>query len=123
MSADGSTGRGHAHETAGRRESACGPDAFWGPSVHWNTYLNSYVILLNRACCSGWTQEGIYISEITNLENPSTLSAPHKILSTPYWYPQVIGVDKGAQETDKLAGRVARLYVHGESHWELVFQK
>ena len=23
-------------------------DALWGPSVHWNTYLNAYVTLLNR---------------------------------------------------------------------------
>lgn len=24
-------------------------DAFWGPSIHWNTHLGTYVILLNRA--------------------------------------------------------------------------
>ena len=30
-------------------------DAFWGPSVHWNSYLGTYVILMNRACCArGW---------------------------------------------------------------------
>ena len=23
-------------------------DAYWGPAVHWNTYLNQYVMLLNR---------------------------------------------------------------------------
>ena len=26
-------------------------DSFWGPSIHWNTYLRKYVMLLNRACC------------------------------------------------------------------------
>jgi hypothetical protein len=24
-------------------------DAFWGPSVHWNTHLQQYVMLLNKA--------------------------------------------------------------------------
>ncbi|HYP09508.1 MAG TPA: hypothetical protein VER03_25005, partial [Bryobacteraceae bacterium] len=32
-----------------QREDA---DAFWGPSVHWNTHLNTFVALLNRSCCS-----------------------------------------------------------------------
>src|SRR2546423_7534504 len=33
-------------------------DALWGPSVHWNTYLQSYVVLLNHVCCApGWPQE------------------------------------------------------------------
>lgn len=39
------------------------------------------------------------------------------------WYPQVIGTDPGGRETDKLAGRVARLFVHGKSAWEIVFAK
>jgi len=37
------------------------------------------------------------------------------------WYPQVIGLDPSRRETDKLAGRKARLFVRGESRWELRF--
>lgn len=35
------------------------------------------------------------------------------------WYPQVIGTAKG--ETDKLAGRKARLFLGGLSNLEIVF--
>ena len=37
-------------------------DAFWGASVHWNTHLNQYVMLLNRAIDKDWKQEGVYVS-------------------------------------------------------------
>jgi hypothetical protein len=39
------------------------------------------------------------------------------------WYPQVMGVDKARRETDKLAGRAARLFVRGQSRWEIEFLK
>lgn len=97
-------------------------DAFWGPSVHWNTYLGKFVMLLNRSCCSpGWPQEGVYVSFNSALANPGGWSAPVKILDGVWWYPQVLG--REAYGTDKLAGRVARLYVYGISQWEIVFQK
>jgi hypothetical protein len=110
-----------------------GADAFWGASVHWNTHLNQYVMLLNRAIDKDWKQEGVYLSFNAQLENPIGWSKPTKILdrekivSVPEmghgWYPQVIGADTGGRETDKLAGRVARLFVHGKSVWEIVFAK
>jgi hypothetical protein len=96
-------------------------DSFWGPSLHWNTHLNQYVMLLNRACCSpGWPQEGIYVSFNADLGNPEGWSEPVKILEGDQatWYPQVIGFRPG---TDKTAGRVARFYMGGESRWEIVF--
>ncbi|MEW5978427.1 MAG: hypothetical protein AB1898_21740 [Acidobacteriota bacterium] len=106
-------------------------DAFWGASIHWNTHLNRYVMLLNRAIDKDWKQEGIYISFNARLDDPSGWTAPHKILDReqivavpemgPGWYPQVIGTDSARRETDKLAGRVARLFVHGKSVWEVVF--
>ena len=101
-------------------------DAFWGPSIHWNTHLRQYVILLNRAIDGNWTQEGIYISYNRNLANPAGWSPPQKILDAPgrdRWYPQVIGLDNARRETDKLAGRVARLFVRGQSRWEILFLK
>jgi hypothetical protein len=108
-------------------------DAFWGASVHWNTHLNQYVMLLNRAIDKDWRQEGVYLSFNAQLENPTGWSTPAKILDREKivrvpemghgWYPQVLGTDTGGRETDKLAGRVARLFVHGKSVWEIVFAK
>jgi uncharacterized protein (TIGR03437 family) len=105
------------------------PDFMWGPSIHWNTYLNQYVMLLNHLCCTrGYPQEGIYITFNKDVANPLGWSQPVEILAgskTPFasseWYPQLIGLDTAARETDKLAGRVARFYVSGKSTWEIVF--
>jgi hypothetical protein len=98
---------------------AADTDAFWGPSVHWNTALNQYVMLLNHSCCApGWPQEGIYLSTNPDLSNPSGWTAPQKVLSTFGWYPQVIG--EGPGETDKVAGAVSRLYIYGYSWAELI---
>ena len=97
-------------------------DAFWGPSVHWNTYLGSYVVLLNHSCCSpGFPQEGIYASFGAHLADPQSWTAPKRILVDSGWYPQVIG--SGPNGTDSLAGRVARLWIYGHSRWEIVFYK
>jgi hypothetical protein len=48
------------------------PDSFWGPAIHFNTYLDSYVMLLNRTVGgeSDWAQEGIYLSAAKSLSNP-----------------------------------------------------
>ena len=100
-------------------------DAFWGPSVHWNTYLESYVVLLSHACCKpNWPQEGIYMAFNSDLSNPAGWNHPVKIMGKVNYdagfYPQVIGIAPG--ETDTLSGRTARLYVHGKSLWEVIFQ-
>lgn len=99
-------------------------DAFWGPSVHWNTHLRCWVMLLNRARDKDWTQEGIYVSFNRDLSQPRGWTTPVKILEPPYrpgWYPQVLGLARG--ETDKIAGKRARLFVHGVSLWEIEFQR
>jgi hypothetical protein len=106
-------------------------DVFWGPSIHWNTHLNLYVILLNRAQDANWTQEGIYVTFGADPSDSRGWSPPTKLLdrsnivrdpATEHgWYPQVLGIEKAQRETDKLAGRVARLFVHGQSRWELLF--
>ncbi len=57
------------------------------------------------------------------LANPAGWNFPQKILHGGGWYPQVLGLDKTKQETDKLAGQVARFFVHGLSAWEIVFLK
>jgi hypothetical protein len=97
-------------------------DSFWGPSIHWNTYLNSYVMLLNRSCCGpGFPQKAIYISFAPGLDDPAAWTGAKCILQDTGWYPQVLGF--GSQGTDTQAGRVARLYTYGHSRWEIIFEK
>ena len=96
-------------------------DAFWGPSVHWNTHLKQYVMLLNRAKGKGWGQEGIYVSFSRDLAAPMAWSKPRKILDGGKWYPVVVGLGDGMRGTDKLAGRVARFFMGQQSKHEIVF--
>lgn len=96
-------------------------DSFWGPSVHWNSYLETYVVLLNHACCRPkWPQEGIYVSFNSDLGDPAGWSKPERIMAKPPdYYPQVMGLEAGG--TDTSAGQAARFYIHGRSAWEIVF--
>lgn len=101
-------------------------DSFWGPAVHYNSYLRRYVMLLNRSCCSpGWPQEGIYISfsegplESMRWSEPAKLMDGDDIGFRPGYYPQVIGLYRG--ETDTLAGQKSRLYIQGISDWTITF--
>jgi len=77
-------------------------DAFWGASVHWNTYLQSYVMLLNHSDTVAFNQEGIYIAYASTLDNPGAWSAPQRVFDGGFWYPQVMGLETGSG-TDKLA--------------------
>ncbi len=99
------------------------PDAFWGPAIHFNTHLNRYVILFNRAVDKYWLQEGVYISYNSNLEDPQGWSEPGRLPLDPRAsaYPEVIGLGKG--ETDKLVGRFGRLYLLGQSNWVITFHR
>ena len=96
-------------------------DVFWGPSIHWNTYLERYVMLLNRAKDDQFGQEGIYVSFSPTLQ-PQDWSAPAKILNGGSWYPQVIGGEAGAG-TDRLAGRRARFFMTGRSERIIEFER
>jgi hypothetical protein len=99
-------------------------DALWGPSVHWNHHLGTFVMLLNRAIDRNWKQEGVYVSFNGDLASPKGWTEPEKILGDlrpDQWYPSVIGLDAARHETDKLAGKTARLFVRGKSQWEVTF--
>ncbi|MEP0844893.1 MAG: hypothetical protein HRF43_19505, partial [Phycisphaerae bacterium] len=105
-------------------------DAFWGPSVHWNHYLRRWVMLLNRAKDKDWNQEGIYVSFNADLADPGGWTPARKILDraefgpgSGQWYPQVVGLDAARRETDKLAGRRARLFIAGRSRFEIEFHR
>ncbi len=95
-------------------------DAYWGPSVHWNTHLEQYVMLLNRSKDESFTQEGIYVSFAPTLDDPGLWSAPQRILSSGSWYPQVVGLEAGTG-TDKRAGARARFFMGGISHHSIEF--
>jgi hypothetical protein len=97
-------------------------DAFWGPSVHWNTYLRQYVMLLNRARNSDFDGEGIYVSFSSALDDPSRWSPPVKILQGGAWYPQVLGLEPGIG-TDKVAGERARFFMAGRSDYFIRFSQ
>ena len=99
-------------------------DAFWGPSIHYNTYLKMYVMLLNHAVDTGpsWKQEGIYISFSPSIENPAAWSRPVRIIEGGGWYPQVVGIEIG-EGTDKLASQKAYFFVSGKYLGDLTFYK
>jgi hypothetical protein len=87
-------------------------EAFWGPSVHWNRSIQSYVALLNHTDDDGetWKQEGIYVTFSSDLV---TWTTPLKVLNANNWYPQVLGLSQNA--TDSLADRYVRVYIGGIS--------
>lgn len=95
-------------------------DAFWGPSVHWNTALNQWVAVMNHAKDGDFAQDGIYISATSSLDDPSSWSEPQVLLAGGGWYPEVIGLESGTG-TDRQAGARARFYMAGASDYEIVF--
>jgi len=97
-------------------------DVFWGASIHWNTYLEQYVMLLNRAKDENFSTEGIYVSFAPSLDDPRAWSAPQKLMSGGEWYPQVVGLE-GDSGTDRLAGRRARFFLTGLSTRLIEFEK
>lgn len=97
------------------------PDVLWGPSVHWNTAIQQYVILMNRAVDPRWKHQGIYISFTPDISDPLSWTKPVSILESTGWYPQVVGLDAAKQETDRESGSLCRLFVHGISQHILRF--
>ena len=89
-------------------------DAFWGPSIHWNTHLGRYVMLVNRTADEAFGQEGIYVSFAPSLDDPGGWSTPQKLLDGGRWYPQVMGLEPGVG-TDRIAGARARFFMGGTS--------
>lgn len=97
-------------------------DAFWGPSVHWNTYLERYVVLLNRTRDEEFHNEGLYVSFAPTLDDPRAWSAPSRLMSGGGWYPQVAGLD-AQTGTDKHAGQRARFFITGRSQHYIEFRR
>ena len=114
-------------------------EMFWGPSIHWNTYLKMYVMVLNHAIDTRLKGGGVYISFNRHIGDPNGWSEPRMILDRAQvqnltrggsaqpnslengWYPEIIGTGKG--ESDKLCGQTGRLFVAGMSRMEITFVK
>ena len=97
-------------------------DAFWGPSIHWNTYLDHYVMLVNRAKNEYYNNEGIYVSYARDVSDPRGWSRPQKILNGGEWYPQVAGLE-AATGTDRQAAQRARFFMTGRSEHFIEFTR
>jgi hypothetical protein len=94
--------------------------AFWGPSVHWNSFLQRYVMLMTRTADAAWTTEGIYVSYAERLDDPSAWTPPVRLIEGGAWYPQVIGLQRGVG-TDSYAGEYARFFMGGRSDFYIRF--
>ena len=88
--------------------------------MHWNTFLEKYVMLMTRTRDSAWTTEGIYIAYSDRLDDPSAWSVPQRLVEGGAWYPQVIGLERG-RGTDALAGQYARFFMGGRSDFLIHF--
>ena len=96
-------------------------DAYWGAAIHWNTYLDRYVMLLNRAKNEDFDSEGVYVSYSADLGDPRAWSQPTKLLDGGPWYPQVVGLETGG--TDREAGQLARFFLGGRSTSFVFFRR
>lgn len=99
------------------------PDAYWGPAVHFNRDLRTFVMLLNHTQNgeADIRQEGIYCSFNADLSDPEGWSAPVCIVKGGGWYPQVVGLDPG--DGDTISGATARFFMTGFSEWEIRFTR
>ncbi len=92
---------------------------FRAPSIHWNTWLGMYVMVLSR-------KQGIFIAFNRDLSRPLGWSKPvplldGKTLSSGHSHPQIVGTGKG--ETDTVCGRTCRIFLAGTSSLEIQFLK
>jgi hypothetical protein len=138
---------GHVSPVFPARKDYTHPDGemFWGPSIHWNTYLQMYVMVLNHAIDTRLKGGGIYISFNRHIGDPNGWSKPKMILdraqaqevtrggpaepdsrgleasraSEDGWYPEIIGMGKG--QSDKLCGQTGRLFISSMSKYEITF--
>lgn len=111
------------------RESGGGPASsptggfHWGPSVSWNTYLRSWVMLMAKAEGPSWTGSQIYISFNKNADlgagnHAQEWTKPQLLLDRPghfLWYPSLQPMNTADDITNKRTclkvGQKARLFV------------
>jgi hypothetical protein len=96
----------------------------WGPTIHWNTYLSQWVMVMNLSGDAQFNNHSgyYYVSYSPDISNPGAWSVPVKLygLAPSPYYPMVSGVEPGSG-TDKLAGQVARFFNGNASTTEIHF--
>ncbi len=79
-------------------------NGYWGPSVHWNSDLQKYIVVMDRSQGGNYVTQGVYMTYTTDLTNPASWATPKSIITDSQgWYPQVIGAP-AIDGTDKAAG-------------------
>ena len=115
---------------------------YWGPSVSWNSYLKSWVMLMAKSEGKSWKGSSIYISfnpnEILDAQHSQEWSAPQLILTKPgstVWYPALQPIGDSNASKNKLTtfnlGKKARLFFKDQtkdtavymSEYEIEFKK
>ncbi|GAA4396510.1 hypothetical protein GCM10023187_04710 [Nibrella viscosa] len=94
----------------------------WGPSVSWNTYLQSWVMLMGKVTGPSWEGSSLYISFNPNKDlgkgnNSQQWSTPVKLVDRPghiLWYPSLQPMntpeDIANKHTCLKLGQKARLF-------------
>jgi len=94
----------------------------WGPSVSWNTHLESWVMLMGKVEGQSWVGDEIYISfnshmDLGDGDNSQAWSKPKLLLKKPghvIWYPSLQPLnspeDIAAKNTSLRLGKKARLF-------------
>ncbi len=100
-------------------------DVLWGPSVHWNTFLQvGYVMLLNRAVSAEFGSGGDLTWHTSRTcRNPKTWSTPTLLLEGGAWY--TAGHRPLPRHGDRASSRAetARFYMAGRSEYIIRFGK
>ena len=60
-------------------------NVFWGPSIHWNTSIESYVMLLNQATSNEWKQGGVFVAYNPHIDDPGGWSVPVRLIQGGEW--------------------------------------
>lgn len=96
-------------------------NGYWGPSVHWNTDLHRFIVLMSRSGGGNYDPDGIYMTYTASLDAPQSWATPKLVIENDQgWYPQVVG-DVAVHGTDKLAGERARYFDQGVSQFFITF--
>nr|MCU0409180.1 hypothetical protein [Bacteroidales bacterium] len=84
-------------EEGGGPASSPGGGFHWGPSVHWNTYLNCWVMLMGKVVGTSWKGSQVFISfnfnpDFSDPEKSQEWTSPVLLYEKPgyiLWYPSL----------------------------------
>ena len=109
-------------EEGGGPASSASAKYYWGPSVSWNSYLRSWVLLMSKAESPKWGGSSVYISfnnhrNLGDAFNSQDWSEPELLIDKPgdvLWYPALqptcSATDILEKNTCLKMGKTARLY-------------